>query len=144
MYQRILVPTDGSDITAKTVQSAVALAKALGAEIFTLGVKEQFPFGAVADIQPAPPQSFFDDQERIAVTHVQAVAAACAAAGVMCHAATVDAMTPWEAILEHAAANDCDLLVMGSHGRSGFAAVLLGSETRDVLSHTTIPVLIVR
>lgn len=144
MYHRILVPTDGSDITAKTVQSAVALAQALGAEIFTIGVKEQFPFGAASDIQPVPPRSFFDDQERVAVSHVQAVVAACAAAGVVCHAATVDAMTPWEAIIDHATANACDLLVMGSHGRSGFAAFLLGSETRDVLSHTTLPVLIVR
>ncbi len=144
MYRRILVPTDGSEITAKTVDTAVALAKALGAEIFTIGVKEQFPYGAAADIQPAPPQSFYDDQERVAVSHVRDVVAACAAAGVVCHAATVDAMTPWEAILEHATANACDLLVMGSHGRSGFAAFLLGSETRDVLSHTTLPVLVVR
>ena len=83
MFKRILVPTDGSEITGRAVATALGLAKALGAEIFTLCVKEPFPYGAVAEMQPTPPQEFFDAQERTATRHVQAVAAACEAAGIV-------------------------------------------------------------
>ncbi|MGZ5205663.1 MAG: universal stress protein, partial [Caldimonas sp.] len=71
MYHRILVPTDGSDITGRAVAAAVGLAKALGAEIHTICVKEPFPYGAVAEMQPTPPQEFFDAQERSAARHVR-------------------------------------------------------------------------
>ncbi|MGZ5129722.1 MAG: universal stress protein [Caldimonas sp.] len=144
MYHRILVPTDGSDITGRAVAAAVGLAKALGAEIHTICVKEPFPYGAVAEMQPTPPQEFFDAQERSAARHVRAVHDACDAAGVVCHAETIEGLQPWEAIVEHAAKKGCDLLVMGSHGRSGLASLFLGSETQDVLKHTKIPVLVVR
>ena len=144
LYQRILVPTDGSELTGRAIAAGVALAKTLGAELHTLCVKEPFPYGAVAEMQPTPPQEFFDAQERTATKHVRAVADACEAAGIVCHAQTVEGLQPWEAIVAHAAAQHCDLLVMGSHGRSGFASLFLGSETHDVLKHTTVPVLVVR
>ncbi len=144
MFKRILVPTDGSDITQRAIATALGLAKSLGAEIFTLCVKEPFPYGAVAEMQPTPPQEFFDAQERNAARHVRAVIDACDAAGIVCHAHTIDGVQPWEAIVEHAAKERCDLLVMGSHGRSGLASLFLGSETQDVLKHTTVPVLVVR
>jgi nucleotide-binding universal stress UspA family protein len=107
-------------------------------------VKEPFPYGAVAEMQPTPPQEFFDAQERMAARHVRAVMDACDAAGIVCHARTVEGLQPWEAIVEHAAKERCDLIVMGSHGRSGLASLFLGSETRDVLSHSKVPVLLVR
>lgn len=143
MFKRILVPTDGSEITQRAVATAIGLAKSLGASVETLCVKEPFPYGAVAEMQPTPPQEFFDAQERAAAGHVKAVADACAAAGIDCHARTVDGLQPWEAIVEHAEKAGCDLLVMGSHTRSGFAALFMGSETQDVLKHTRIPVLVV-
>ena len=144
MFQRILVPTDGSEISQRATQTAIALAKPLGAEIFTICVKEPFPYGAVAELQPTPPQEFFDAQERTAARNVRAVIEACDAAGVVSHAKTVEGLQAWEAIIEHALEQRCDLLVMGSHGRSGLASLFLGSETQDVLRHTTIPVLVVR
>ncbi len=144
MYKRILVPTDGSEITQRAVAAAVGLAKALGAEIFTLCVKEPFPYGAVAEMQPTPPQEFFDAQERTAARHVRAVMDACDAGGIVCHAQTVEGLQPWEAIVDHAAKERCDLIVMGSHGRKGLASLFLGSETRDVLSHSKVPVLLIR
>jgi nucleotide-binding universal stress UspA family protein len=144
MYKRILVPTDGSEITTRAIAAGVGLAKALGAEIDTICVKEPFPYGAVAEIQPTPPQEFFDAQERAAARHVRAVIDACDAAGVACHAVTIEGLQPWEAIVEHAEKAGCDLLVMGSHGRSGLASLFLGSETQDVLKHTKIPVLVIR
>ena len=144
MYQRILVPTDGSDITNKAIATAVSLAKALGAKIYTLSVKEPFPYSAISEMQPVPPQEFFDAQERIAAERVNAVREACQAAGQACEAHTVEAVHPWEAIIEHAKTHACDLIVMSSHGRKGVTALLLGSETQKVLTHTAIPVLVVR
>ena len=129
---------------ARAVATAIGLAKTVGAEIFTICVKEPFPYGAVAEMQPTPPQEFFDAQERTATRHVRAVVDACEAAGIVCQAQTVEGLQPWEAIVAHAAEQHCDLLVMGSHGRSGLASLFLGSETHDVLKHTTVPVLVVR
>jgi nucleotide-binding universal stress UspA family protein len=144
MYQRILVPTDGSDITAKAVQTAIALAKLSGATLTTLSVKEPFPYSAISEMQPVPPQEFFDAQERIASDRVKVVLAAAREAGVAAQGATVEALHPWEAILDHAKAHNVDLIVMASHGRRGVAALLIGSETSRVLTHTALPVLVVK
>ena len=72
MFKRILVPTDGSDITAKAVSTAIGMARIHGAQLYTLSVKEPFPYSAVSEMQPTPPQEFFDAQERIAQTRVNA------------------------------------------------------------------------
>ena len=144
MFKRILVPTDGSEITTKAVNTAITLAKTVGAQIYTISVKEPFPYSAISEMQPTPPQEFFDAQERIALARVKAVSTACATAGVACQSHTIEALHPWEAIIDHSKAMGCDLLVMASHGRRGVAALLLGSETQKVLTHSTVPVLVVR
>ena len=144
MYQRILVPTDGSDVTTKAVETAINLARSLKARLYTISVKEPFPYSAISEMQPTPPQEFYDAQERIASQRIKAVSEACAAAGVECEAHTVEALHPWEAIIDHAKQMDCDLLVMASHGRRGVSALLLGSETQKVLTHSKLPVLVVR
>jgi nucleotide-binding universal stress UspA family protein len=144
MYKRILIPTDGSDITTRAVQTGVGLAKAMGATVQALAVKEPFPYSAISEMQPEPPQAFYDAQERVAVARLKGVTDACAAAGVPCEAASVEALHPWEAIIEHAGRVNADLVVMASHGRRGVSALLLGSETQKVLTHSTLPVLVVR
>jgi nucleotide-binding universal stress UspA family protein len=144
MFKRILVPTDGSDITAKAVDAAIELARSLNAQLYTISVKEPFPYSAISEMQPTPPQEFFDAQERIAAKRVQAVVDLSQKAGVSCQSHTVEALHPWEAIIEHAKRSECDLLVMASHGRRGVSALLLGSETQKVLTHTKVPVLVVR
>ena len=144
MFNRILVPTDGSEITGKAVDAAIGLAKSVGAKLYTLSVKEPFPYSAISEMQPTPPQEFFDAQERIAAKRVAGVVEAAQGAGIACQAHTVEALHPWEAIIDHAKRQECDLLVMASHGRRGVTALLLGSETQKVLTHSTIPVLVVR
>jgi nucleotide-binding universal stress UspA family protein len=144
MYKRILFPTDGSDITTKALEHALALARLTGAELRVLAVKEPFPYSAISEMQPVPPQEFFDAQERVGAARVKAATAAAAAAGVTCQGHTVEGLHPWEAILDHAKATDCDLIVMASHGRRGVSALLLGSETQKVLTHSKLPVLVVR
>ena len=144
MFKRILFPTDGSDITNKAVQTALSLARLSGAELRVLAVKEPFPYSAVSEMQPVPPQEFFDAQERVASARVKAVTAAADAAGVPCQGHTVEGLHPWEAILDHAKSQSCDLIVMASHGRRGVSALLIGSETQKVLTHSKLPVLVVR
>ncbi|MDY0746480.1 universal stress protein [Paucibacter sp. R3-3] len=144
MFKRILIPTDGSEITAKAVNAAIGMARIHGATLYVLSVKEPFPYSAVSEMQPTPPQEFFDAQERIATTRVADVEALARAADVPCQLETVEALHPWEAIIEHGKEHQCDLVVMASHGRRGVSALLLGSETQKVLTHCKIPVLIVR
>jgi nucleotide-binding universal stress UspA family protein len=144
MYKRILFPTDGSEITAKALSNALSLAKLCGAEMSVLAVKEPFPYSAISEMQPVPPQEFYDAQERLAASRVQAAVDAAKAAGVTSQGHTVEALHPWEAILDHAKAQACDVIVMASHGRRGVSALLLGSETQKVLTHSTLPVLVVR
>ncbi len=144
MFKRILFPTDGSEITAKAMQSALSLAKLCGAELQALAVMEPFPYSAISEMQPVPPQEFYDAQQRIATARVKVVTEAAAAAGVACQGMTVEGLHPWEAILDHGKKQGCDLVVMASHGRRGVSALLLGSETQKVLTHSTLPVLVVR
>ena len=144
MYRSILIPTDGTEITAKAVASGIALAKALGARLSTITVKEPFPYSAISEMQPIPPQEFYDAQERIALNRVKEVVAAADKAGLDCQAFTVEAQHPWEAIVDHAKNQSCDLIVMASHGRRGVSALLLGSETTRVLVHCDVPVLVVK
>ncbi|HEV6966048.1 MULTISPECIES: universal stress protein [Roseateles] len=144
MFKRILVPTDGSDITAHAVDTAIQLAKVHGAQLLTLSVMEPFPYSAVSEIQPVPPQEFLDAQRRVATQRVEAVSAAAAAQGLSCQAHTVEALHAWEAIVEHAKREGADLIVMASHGRKGLASLLLGSEAQKVLTHIELPVLIVK
>ncbi|MGE5863565.1 MAG: universal stress protein [Rhizobacter sp.] len=144
MFQRILIPTDGSDITHKSVSAALSLAASVGARVYVLSVKEPFPYSAISEMQPTPPQEFFEAQERIASTRVREVAQLAETQGVVCETHTVEALHPWEAIIELAQQKACDLIVMASHGRRGVTALLLGSETQKVLTHSKVPVLVVR
>jgi len=144
MYRSILVPTDGSDISTKAVQAAASLARLTGAQLHVLSVKEPFPYSAISEMQPVPPQEFYDAQERMARSRVEAAADAARAGGLSIDGATVEALHPWEAILDHAKNRQCDLIVMASHGRRGISALLLGSETQKVLTHSPIPVLVIK
>jgi len=144
MYQRILVPTDGSDLSVRAVHAATSLARLTGATLLMLSVKDPFPYSAISEMQPVPPQEFYDAQERIAQSRVESAADIAKAAGLAIEGATVEALHPWEAILEHAKTKGCDLIVMASHGRRGLSALLLGSETQKVLTHSPVPVLVIR
>jgi len=143
-FKRILFPTDGSVVTGKALATALDLAKSSSGQLFTISVKEPFPYSAISEMQPVPPQEFYDAQERIAAARVKEVIDAAQAAGVSCKGHTVEALHPWEAILDHAKQQGCDLIVMASHGRRGVAALLIGSETNKVLTHSPLPVLVIK
>ena len=144
MYQQILVATDGSELSARAVETAARLAALTGAQLEVISVKEPFPYSAISEMQPVPPQEFYDAQERLASERIAAAADVARARGVQASGASVEALHPWEAILERAKTKGCDLIVMASHGRRGIGALLLGSETQKVLTHSAVPVLVIR
>lgn len=147
MYQRILVPTDGSALSKKAVRSAVELAATLGAEVVALHVVPRYPTSYFEGGISVAPQEV-SRIERQWAENGQALAddvgKAAAKAGVAAKAVTARSDLVAEAILAAAKKHRCDLIVMASHGRKGLKRLLLGSETQHVLTHGNIPVLVLR
>ena len=155
MYRHILIPIDGSELAEKAVTNGLSLAKSLGAKVTVIIVEE--PNWPVVS-EPKVRQSFvehgaFSDFRRYteeineqiknyAARALNRVADAAKQAGVPCDKVQVRDVQPYQAILATAADKGCDLIVMASHGRSGLSAVVLGSVTNKVLTHTKIPVLV--
>ncbi len=144
MYRSILVPTDGSELADKAVQTAIKMAKLCGASLRAVTVTEPYPYSPLAEAQPINPQEFLDAEMRLAEQRLKTVRDAAAAAGVSCEGHSVEGALVWRGIVDEADRVDADLIVMASHGRSGISALLLGSETQKVLTHTSRAVLVVR
>ena len=147
MYKHLLVATDGSKLSAKAVTHAVGLAKALGAKLTAFYAAPEMPMPVYAEgvvFQPLSKKEYTASMAKEAAKVLDAVAVRAKAAGVSCTGAHAIAPSPWEAILAAAKKSDCDAIVMASHGRRGVSALLLGSETQKVLTHSKTPVLVVR
>jgi nucleotide-binding universal stress UspA family protein len=146
MYRHILIPTDGSDLAQRAVRHALSLAKAVGAKVTAATVEASFNVYDVPSSRDLQMSGAFTEYAEHAKTHagkiLSGVAEAARAAGVPCETVQLEQDHPHEAIIAAAKQRGCDLIVMGSHGRSGIAAVVLGSVTNKVLTHTTIPVLV--
>jgi len=147
MYQRILVATDGSTLAKKAVNSAIGLARLCGAELVALKVVPRYP-QSYFEGGLALPASDIAKIEKQWTEHgqavVDAVVKAAKAKGVTAKAQVVKSDLVSEAIIATAKKNKCDLIVMASHGRKGIKRLLLGSETQQVLTHSHIPVLVLR
>lgn len=147
MYERILVATDGSALSKKAVSSAISLCALLGAELVALKVIPRYPMSyfeggmAVSPNEVARAEKQWADA---AQTVVDAVRKAAEAKSVKARALTVRSNMVSEAIIAAAKKHKADLIVMASHGRRGIKRVLLGSETQLVLTHSEIPVLVLR
>ena len=149
MYKHILVPTDGTELSDKAVEAAISLAKLLGARITAFHAMEPYPLqgayaaeaSGVAELQP---ELFAERSEEYAKRVLETFKKAASAANVECTTEYATARSPSQAIVEKARAEQCDLIVMASHGRRGLEGFLLGSETQKVLTHSTIPVLVYR
>lgn len=149
MYEHILIPTDGSKLANKAVAEGVKLAKEIGARLTFLSVL--VPFSSLGDYDhafstvPEPVRrqalAFLEKDGRTALETASSIAKS---AGVVAEALCVEDPHPYEAIIRVASSKGADLIVIASHGRSGAGAVLLGSVTQKVLSHTQMPVLVVR
>ena len=145
MYKHILIPTDGSVLSAKAIEQAIGLAKSIGAQVTGLTVSSPFNTFALDPLMLSDtPEGYKKDCEDRAEKFLGAITGAAKAAGVQARAAHVVADHPYEAIIDTARSNGCDLIVMASHGRKGASALVLGSETHKLLTHCNIPVLVCR
>lgn len=145
MHTHILIPTDGSTLSQAAVEYGIALAKSVGAKVTVMTVSA--PFHTLA-VEPAmvtdTPERYAKQVAALATKYLDAAKEVASAASVSCETAHVEHDHPYLAIIETAAKKSCDLIVMASHGRRGLSAIVLGSETSKVLTHSNIPVLVVR
>jgi len=147
MYDRILVATDGSTLSKKAVNSAIALASLCGAELVALKVYPRYTQSyfegaltlSAADVARIEKQ--WSDQAQVVV---DAVKKAGTAKGVTVKTVTVKSDVVSDAVIATAKKHKADVIVMASHGRKGIKRLLLGSETQQVLTHTEVPVLVLR
>ena len=147
MYKHIFVATDGSKLSQKAVTHAIALAQALGAKMTVFYASPDYPLPAYADgvvYEPVSKKEYAALATQEAEKILGAVADKAQAGGLDCTTMHVIAPAPWEAILNAAKKVKADAIVMASHGRRGVSALLLGSETQKVLTHSKIPVIVVR
>ncbi|WP_010099234.1 universal stress protein [Burkholderia ubonensis] len=145
MFKHLLVPTDGSDLSVAAIQMAVALAKEHQAAVTAVHVMPEFHVLTYeAEMLGDTKERFIQVVRQHADAYLATVTAAAAEAGVPCETVAVTHDRPYEAIINVAAQRGCDLVVMASHGRSGVRGLLIGSETQKVLTHCSIPVLVVR
>ncbi len=144
MYQHILIPTDGSQLAERAVTHGLSLAKLIGAKV-TVIIVEEHPPGWLSFARVAEASATYAEQtKKHAASILDRVANQAKQAGVPCDAIQVEDAQPYEAIIATAMERGCDLIVMASRGSSGLSAVVLGGVTHKVLTHTNIPVLVVR
>lgn len=147
MYQRILVCTDGASLSKKAERHAIALAGAVGADLVVLHVVPRYPVAAfeggitIATDDVARIEKHWADKGQALV---DGVLKAATGAGVNAKGVLMKSDRVAESVAAAAKKHRCDLVVMASHGRKGLKRVLLGSETQHVLTHSSVPVLVLR
>ncbi|MBB3007115.1 MULTISPECIES: universal stress protein [Cupriavidus] len=145
MYRHLLVPTDGSARADAMVDRAMAFASRIGARVTGLHVLPEYHVLTyrLTSLQDTK-SNFAAEAARHADTFLAALSHTATQAGVPCETITATDDHPWQAIIACAQQRECDLIVMSSHGKRGLQALLIGSETHKVLTHSTIPVLVFR
>jgi nucleotide-binding universal stress UspA family protein len=145
MYKHILLPTDGSELSTNAVKHGIDLAKRINAKITALVVTTPF-HNLVVD--PIVIANSLDQYRRLVAAqtakYLDVARHAAAAVGVACDLVRIEHDQPYQAIIDTANKTGCDLIVMASHGLRGVSAIVIGSETLKVLTHTSIPVLVYR
>ncbi len=147
MFKNILVPIDGSPLSRKAARQAIRLAKEQGANVIGFYVAPPYQPKVYADYVPSDfitPKQYAERVKKAAAARLTFIKKTAAAAGVGCTLKHATSDFPYMEIVKAVKQNGCDLICMASHGRRGFSRLLLGSETSKVLSHTTVPVLVLR
>ncbi len=147
MFKHILVPTDGSTLSLRTAKHAVRFAKAHGARITAFYAAPEYHPNIAGDYLPANfvPLGVFQTQiKKTAEKYLDQVKKMATVGGVSCSGLYATNDSPSDAIIKAANERKCDLIFMASHGRSGLAGLLIGSETHKVLTHCKLPVLVYR
>lgn len=145
MYDRILIATDGSELSDKAIAQGLALAKAVGAKVAILRVTSQpAPMVYEGIVVALPVEEIADEIAKNVEKYFVTLRAKASNIGVDAETIQIENDFPWQVIIDTARDKGAALIVMASHGRRGLSAVLLGSETQKVLTHSTIPVLVCR
>jgi len=147
MFKHILIPTDGSPLSAKAVAAGIALAKESGARVTGYHVLEAVPARLYAFPYRGEEEAIAEFEQRrqeAARKHVADIARTARKQGVPFEPVVQTARTPYEGIVRAAQERDCDLILMSSHGRRGLARLAVGSVTDKVIQMSKIPVLVYR
>jgi nucleotide-binding universal stress UspA family protein len=147
MFKKILLPTDGSDLSRKAVKKGIEFAKSQNAAV--VGFFSPEDYRALMYSEYIPPsllsqKEFEANARKAAERHLAYVEKQAKAAGVAYEGYFRSSIAPWEAIVDAAKKKRCDLIFMASHGRTGLAGLVLGSQTSKVLSHSKVPVMVYR
>ncbi len=145
MYKHILLPTDGSPLSRKSIKACIAFAKSIGAKVTGFYSPEQYEVLAYGEYFPPDLISRTEWEKRSRNTADKLLAVIereAKAAGVRYQSFYLSSLAPWEAIVEASRKKKCDLIFMASHGRTGLSGLLLGSQAAKVLTHSKIPVLV--
>ncbi len=144
MFKHILVPVDGSSTAQLAVDKAISLAKAFGSRVTAIFVIDPYPFTGVGTDFAYGQAEYLSAATAEANAAIKISRSAFEAAGISADASVIEANAAWRGVVQSAKSIGADLIVMGSHGRSGLEKLVLGSVTQAVLSHTHLPVLVVR
>jgi nucleotide-binding universal stress UspA family protein len=144
MFKHILVPVDGSRTSQLAVGKATELAKAFDSSVTVIFVIDPYPFTGVGTDFAYGQAEYLSAATAEANAAVHAAKESLVASGVKVDTSVIEAHTAWRGIVEAGESLHADLIVMGSHGRSGFEKLVLGSVAQAVLSHTKLPVLVTR
>lgn len=144
MFKHILVPVDGSKTAQLAVAKAIGLAQAFGSRVTVIYVIDPYPFTGVGTDFAYGQAEYLSAATAEANAAVKAAKEVFASATVTVDTSVVEAHTAWRGIVQAGVSLQADLVVIGSHGRSGLEKLVLGSVAQAVLSHTKLPVLVVR
>jgi nucleotide-binding universal stress UspA family protein len=147
MFKHILLPTDGSKLSAKAVKRGIDLAKRSRARVTAVHVVPEFKMmvdEGFTMLSAALKKRFEEEGRARAQKMLDDIARQARARGVRCTTLCMASDLPYQQIIAAARKKKCDLILMASHGRRGLSSLLLGSETAKVLLHTKVPVLVVR
>ena len=148
-YKHILFAADGSEQSRKAEKECIAFAGSIGAKVTVLHVISHYHLHVRSWAVPKSMLSKIETEHeeearKSAREMVAALVKDFKASGIRCEGEVVVGEEPYAEIVRSAGNRQCDLIMMASHGRRGIDAVLLGSETTKVLTHATVPVLVVR
>lgn len=144
MFKHILVPIDGSPTAQLAVSKAIGLSQAFGSRVSAIFVIDPYPFTGVGSDFAYGQAEYLNAATAEANAAIRNAKEVFKAAGVDVSTSVVEANTAWRGVVQAAESMQADLIVIGSHGRSGLEKLVLGSVAQAVLSHTRLPVLVVR
>ena len=147
MFKHVLVPTDGSARSRKAARAAIAFAKAVGAKLTAYhAIETTLPYaaGEVAMIDARLIETLEKTARKQGAKYVAQIAKAAQASGVACATYVTKPVISYQGIIDAAKRRKCDVIFIASHGRGGFASLILGSVTQSVLAHSRTPVLVYR